>query len=196
MKRKHILLALIILVGLGMPGMALAKNKGKGQIRKIENLLRQVRKREDQLRRQFEKLSSDDQATVIQTSGSKFDDSDMDGVPDYLDSGRCNSDSDDDGIDDGEEYENGTKPDDDDSDDDGVSDGDDVEVKGLLTEVSSGSFTIGSTTFIVTDSTRFLDDRNNEVEFSDFSAGACVEAEGHRSGDSVIAKKLKEDDDC
>jgi hypothetical protein len=92
--------------------------------RQVTEIEKQINKLQKKLNKLFEKLSVAQQAALLDTRSNSLD-SDSDGVPDLYDSGRCDSDSDDDGLDDGDEYDRGSDPDNDDSDGDGVEDGDD-----------------------------------------------------------------------
>jgi hypothetical protein len=175
-------------------GSAFAAPSSKSVISQERNVLRQQRK----LQRSFNRLDAARKAAVVAARSGRSDDSDLDGVPDNLEdsSGRCNSDSDGDGLDDGEEYESGNDPYDDDSDDDGHSDGNEFEVHGLIASKATDSLVVSGQTYLVLESTEMLDDDNNPVSYSYFEVGDCVEVEGHRVGEEYRLEKIKEDDDC
>jgi hypothetical protein len=185
--------ALIILAGHSIEAQA---SPGKQKVIKLE---RKISKLQSRLQRLFNKLPVVTRAQVVAARSGKSDDADSDGVPDNLEgnSGRCDSDSDDDGVDDGEEYENGSDPDDDDSDDDGHSDGDEVERTGVIESISDTAVVIGSVSFIFDVETTFQGDDDQPLTRTDFSVGDCAEAEGHKAdNDTVIADSVKMDDDC
>ena len=188
----RILLACVLIFMVA--GTAVAAPSSKSVISQERNVLRQQRK----LQRSFSRLDAARKAAVIAARSGRSDDSDLDGVPDNLEDslGRCDADSDDDGLDDGDEYENGSDPDDDDSDDDGHSDGNEFEVHGLIASKASDSLVVSGQTYLVLESTEMLDDDNNPVSYSFFEVGDCVEVEGHRVGDENRLEKIKEDDDC
>lgn len=164
------------------------------------------------LRKDFVKLPLATRRAVI-AALSTLQDSDTDGVPDLLEprSGNvCDRDSDDDGLDDGDEYSNGSNPlkrdsdgdgvadgEDDDSNGDGQSDSSEVEFKGIL-QAGSDPFsgTVGTITFRVDGDTLFRKGSViNGLNLADF-IGLCVEVEGERRGATITADKVKEDDDC
>ena len=121
-------------------------------------------------------------------------DSDGDGVPDIIEesrpgSNKCDADSDDDGIDDDEDYKEG----DSDSDDDGIIDGNEFEREGTVVSFSDPSLVIGGTTYVLTESTVF---RYKLGDFSraDLTSGLCVEVEGYVNDEdpaSNIVQKIK-----
>lgn len=178
--------------------------------RSVRNEARSLESDIAKLLRDFKRLSPANRTKVL-TTLSKLSDTDSDGVPDVLEltpRSRCDSDSDDDGLDDGDEYRNRTKPDDRDSDDDGIEDGDDsssggtpgsveIEVKGRLVAKSSTEITVGTTVFVIGESTQYRQGAvTSGLTIDDFEVNACVEAEGIRSGGVNTAKKVKSDDDC
>ena len=91
--------------------------------------------------RDFDGLSNCRERRIVGTS-PRDDDSDDDGVEDgeEIENGTdpMDSDSDDDGLDDGEEAELGTDPEDPDSDDDGLDDGDDPDPTNELDDEIEG----------------------------------------------------------
>jgi hypothetical protein len=142
---------------------------------------------ERRLTRNFAKLSFSDKAKVISRFEDKSEDSDSDGVPDFLESStkRCDSDSDDDGISDGDEYKDGTDP-----------DSDEIEVKGILTATTANSLTVTGITFRVDSKTIFVGEEDEKLSFSNFSVGECIEVEGEKRNGSYIAEEVYKEDDC
>jgi len=191
-----------------LPEAALAKPTVKG----VRDEARDINKQILELIKDFKKLSPANRTKAI-AALSKLSDADGDNVPDLLEltgKSRCDSDSDNDGLDDGDEYRNGTKPNDRDSDDDGVDDGDDddgdgdgssdsaeIEVKGRLVAKSPSQITVGTTVFALTGSTTFRQGSvRTGLTIDDFAVDSCVEVEGVRSGTANTATKVKSDDDC
>ena len=181
--------------------------------RSVQNKVRQLESESKLLVRQFKKLSKSNQASVVAALArlKSTSDSDQDGVSDFLEltpGMRCRGDSDNDGLDDGDEYENLTNPRDRDSDDDGLDDGEDdggggssdsieVEVKGRLVAKSSSEITVGTTTFVINGSTQYRQGSvRSGLDIDDFDIGDCVEAEGDRSNGVNTASKVSSDDDC
>jgi len=206
---RSCLAAFLVLSVIGaLPEAALAKPTVKG----VRDEARDINKQILELIKDFKKLSPANRKKAI-AALSKLSDADGDNVPDLLEltgKSRCDSDSDNDGLDDGDEYRNGTKPNDRDSDDDGVDDGDDddgdgdgssdsaeIEVKGRLVAKSSSQITVGTTVFALTGSTTFRQGSvRTGLTIDDFAVDSCVEVEGVRSGTENTATKVKSDDDC
>lgn len=197
---KHCLSLLYILVAIVVLQPIHVYASPKGKVNSLSKRYRNLDRKAERLAAQFNKLSSSDQSSLLSKLSGKYDDADNDDLPDFLDSGsgRCDSDVDDDGILDG-----------DDRDDDNSSPspspsgsaspsptGSQVEIHALIQNISASSITLNNTTFALNNSTEYLDDNNNTITRSAFSAGECVEVEGSSSGGNLIASKVKKDNDC
>ena len=130
---------------------------------------RLVEKSQDRLATIVAQLSAKDRARLkALLSRASEDDSDNDGVGDLYEvvrgSGVCDSDSDDDGISDGEDSDEK----DPDSDDDGHLDGTEVQLKGEVVSYAAPNLVIGWTTFIVNGSTTF-----EGISEGALTAGVC-----------------------
>ncbi|MFM1847600.1 MAG: hypothetical protein RL417_1074 [Pseudomonadota bacterium] len=173
----------------------------------VSNEAKAIDRSMKKLVRKLNKLSLKSRAQVM-AALSKLADADSDGVPDVLETSgaRCDSDFDDDGLNDGDEYKNRTNPNDRDSDDDGVADGDDdsgrsgafeIEVKGLLRAKSSSQITVGTTTFVINGSTKYRrGGQRSGLSIEDFELQECLEVEGERRGAENTAFEVKTDNDC
>lgn len=150
-----------------------------------------VSKDEKDLARKISRLSATERAKL--KAAIKGLDSDGDGVSDIVERGlgssRCDADTDDDGLPDGEDS-NEENPD---SDGDGHNDGSEVGAKGNVTSFADPTLVVDGKTFTVTDSTTF---RGSGFDKSDLTAGLCIEVEGHVEGAGNIADKIKRDDGC
>ena len=82
--------------------------------------------------------------------------------------------------------------DEDGNDDNGAAE---VNVRGLIDEITGNTITVAGQLFQVTDSTLWLDNDNNEISPNNFNVGDFVEAEGHTQGNMTIAKKIKQEDE-
>jgi hypothetical protein len=151
------------------------------------------------LKQKYRSLTLADKAAVLnflsKRSGALVD-SDTDGLPDIIDgdvngSGRCDSDSDDDGVLDGDEIENETSPSNGDSDGDGNSDATERSAKGTISAFADPSLTVDSLTFVLSDTTAF-----EKVTRATLAVGTCVEVEGHFDGTNNVADKVSGDDSC
>ena len=106
------------------------------------------------------------------------------------------ADPDNDGLDSETEEALGSNSCDSDSDDDGQNDGDDdyeddddgVYAEGTIASIASRVVTVGTTAFIINDSTVF---RGRGFSEDDLVSGMCVEIEGYASGADNIAQKIK-----
>lgn len=124
---------------------------------------------------------------IASSSSSGLLDSDSDGIPDIfeqvLKSNSCQTDSDDDGISDGDEGKSGSKPDD--------STSGEVELTGLITALTSSTVTVNGNTFTASESTQYL---KGATSLSSFQVGDLVELKGKiRSGVLELIKIKKED---
>lgn len=197
-----LILALALSVSLS-PASAAPKPK---QVTQIEKQIAKLQKRLDKL---FAQLTEAQKQQVIASRRSSNKDSDQDGVPDLYDGERCDSDSDDDGLSDGDEYENGTDPDDSDSDDDGLDDNEDdsnddgedsreVELKGRIVGITEANVKVGERYFRLNNLTKYLNKEGQPTNKSQFTTSTCVELEAHEElgQELALVKKLKLEDDC
>lgn len=177
-----------------MPAEAASKKvKPKVVVAQAKNLSKSVVK----LQRLFSRLSAADKLKVIDLIQSKgtLADSDADGVSDVFEddfgSGVCDSDSDDDGLEDGDEVEDGRDPMD---DDDGREDGLRAHAEGLVSSVDGLRFVIDGVTFLLNDASEFGDGLAAE----DLVVGACVEVRAHRlvADGEALVDQVKAEDDC
>ncbi len=124
---------------------------------------KEIRKRIVKLRKLFNNASV--RSAVIAAGVGKSDDSDSDGVPDFMEdslgSSSCDTDSDDDGIDDG-----------DDSNPDDSGEGE-LGVTGAITAITSTTVTVGSYTCTVADTS----DLGGKSVLTDYLVGDVVELE-------------------
>ena len=165
----------------------------------FKKMTRLQKKEAKALKKALRKLSEAELKKLKRSVRGK--DSDGDGVPDIIEdsrpgSNKCDADSDDDGIDDDEDYKEG----DSDSDDDGIIDGNEFEREGRVASFSDPVLVIGGTTYQLTDSTIF------RYKFGDFgrgdiTAGLCVEVEGYINDEdpssNIVQKvKRKKDSSC
>lgn len=148
----------------------------------------QARRSEKQLKDLQGHLSklTPDQINQLIEKLQAFNDADNDGVPDVLEpiAGRCDSDIDDDGVIDGDEYKNGTSP------------GGEAEVKGVIQTISVSNIVVNDTIFAIDSSTLFLSRKKVSLPPAEFAAGDCVEVEGISKSSVLTAVKIKEDNDC
>ncbi len=198
--------ALILTIALSISiGQASAAPKPK-QVTQIEKQIAKLQKRLDKL---FAQLSYAQQQQVIAGRRSSNNDSDQDGVPDLYDGERCDSDSDDDGLSDGDEYENGSDPDDSDSDDDGIDDDEDdsnddgedsveIELKGRIIGITEANVKVSDRYFRLNNLTKYLNKAGQPTSKSEFTTSSCVELEAIEEPGQELAlvKKLKLEDDC
>lgn len=154
--------------------------------RSVSRQERNISRQQTRLLRRFERLNAQRQAQVVENRQGKSIDSDADGLPDNLETtdGRCDSDIDDDGILDGDEFTGTPGP------------GTDFEVHEFISEKGDNTLTAGGLTYEILSNTEFLDADNNPVTFDFFNVGDCVEIEGRLSGTDRLAEKVKSDDDC
>ncbi len=163
-------------------------------VRKITD----ARSKLSEAKRKYDRLSVINKARVLQGTANLGGDPDGDRVGSFAElafgTNVCDADSDDDGISDRDEASLGTnprRPDD--------NPRNETEVTATLTAKTSTTFTIGSTAFTLTPTTRFIDDDNNPISVDDFAVSDCVEGEGITVGGVLRAKKIKDkrgSDDC
>ncbi|MCI5065716.1 DUF5666 domain-containing protein [bacterium] len=199
MKKIVCLLIVVLAVALLQVPTVLAAPAGK--VKSLAKRYRNLDRKTNRLVTRFNRLSSAQQARLLSRLAEKYDDADNDDLPDFLDTGagRCDSDVDDDGILDGEDRDDDSG--DDDSDDSSPTptptpSGNEIEIHAVIQSIGESSITLNNTTFVLNNSTEYLDDDNNEISRTDFSVGECVEVEGFSSGGNLVAEKVKEDDDC
>ncbi len=81
-------------------------------------------------------------------------------------------------------------------DESGEDDGLEIEIKGAIEEIGDGTITVGGKVFVITETTKFLDDNGNPIPFESLQVGTFIEAEGVEQADgTVIAKKFKIEDE-
>jgi len=150
---------------------------------------RKVQRDQRELVRRLNALTPAERNTVK----SAFDgtDADCDGVPNFLEdaagSDACNVDTDNDGVQDNEDGYEGNP----DGDGDGNPDGSEVEQKGAVSSVGSGSFVLGGVTFLITNQTVFKGLTSEQL-----ASGTCVEVKGHVDGSSTFADEVKRERRC
>jgi len=141
---------------------------------------RNLRKSEVRLAKSIAALSAADRERLKTALRALGVDSDSDGVSDIFEkargSGLCDSDTDDDGIDD--------RDDDYEKDEDRTGE---VESKGSVTSFEDPTLIVGGKTFTITSSTRF---RRGVSSKEDLAVGVCVKVEGYAqtSGGNVATK--------
>lgn len=200
--------ALAIILATVQPAAAAPRGKGKGEVRALKSALKKLKRSERQFGKRWRRASLETKKQLIQqllNSGSE--DGDNDGLPDEIDNSnvqgteQCRADSDGDGLDDGAEFEDGLDPSDDDTDNDGTPDSrDNKEAKGtatynppFLTIKDSKDGQESVFTLVFEPDPQPTQFENVSPESLD---GACVEVEGFRNGDTLIAARVKIEDDC
>jgi hypothetical protein len=178
--------------------------------REAENL----KKAERKLAKRIARLSEADRMRIK----SKFSgtDSDQDGVADIIEgalgSNRCDSDSDDDGFNDSEDYREDEPGTDDDMPDDSPDNGDDsnsggnpppkapnppapveFEAKGTIASFTDPVLVVKGTSYTIGSGTQFV---GTGFDREDLTAGTCVEVKGLRDGDQRLVTRIKRDNDC
>lgn len=186
------------LTSLAFAGFTDLAYAGRREVNNVVELDKSAANAVKKARSAFRKLSAGDKNRAIAKRAGRSLDSDDDGASDYLEpaGNLCDDDSDDDGQRDGQEYENEHSPNDDDSDGDGNSDGTERNVKGLISSLDQSQILVGNSAFAIDGGTVFLLRHNEPGAIGDFSTGDCVEVEGHGTGGSYTADKIKEDNDC
>lgn len=146
-----------------------------------------LRKAELKLAKAIAGLSATDREKLKNALSSLGVDSDSDGVSDIFERARgsnvCDSDSDDDGIND---------------DDDGYENDDnkqgEVEARGAITSFEDPSLVVAGKTFTVTGATTF---RRGVGSKDDLQPGTCIKVEGYVDASNVnIAKKVEGSTRC
>jgi len=197
--KKQLVIALFIFTLAAAVAENSAAQSGGNKLRQASQTLKSFTRFQRKLQQRLSGLSAAQFAELLSRQ-QNLDDTDGDGLPDALEAESddvCSSDSDNDGVLDGQEVSDGTDPNDDDSDDDGIGDGSEREVKGVITELTAAVIVVGGQTFTLTSSTRYIGRSDEALQASDFAAGECVEVEGHALGDgSFTANKVKKEDDC
>ncbi len=116
-------------------------------------------------------------------------DSDKDGIPDIVEgaigSGRCDVDSDDDGVSDDSDEQEKTPG--------SVGGATSFELKGLVQSFADPVVTIGGVSYTLASNASF---GNKGFSKSDILPGVCVEVEGFKSDEVSTVTKIKGDDDC
>jgi len=148
---------------------------------------RNLRKSEVRLAKSIASLSTADREKLKAALASLGVDTDKDGVSDIFEKARgsnlCDTDSDDDGVDDR---------------DDGYEDNDDrlgeVEAKGTVTSFADPTLVVGGKTFSITATTVF---RRGVSSKADLVAGACIKVEGYTDASNInVATKVEKYDRC
>ena len=190
---KRVLVVFLLALGMS-PLLAVQDSQAQTSTRykNAKSLIKKIKRAQRKLARVVANLNSAQVKSLNTEFSDDTDDSDADGIPDIIEdasgSDDCDADSDDDGLDDGDEVENETDP------DDGA---DGLEIHALIDSLDAGSVTVGGETFAVVSSSEFLDEENDPIAYPDaFSMGDCVEAEGYYVGSVLTLDKLKKDDDC
>jgi hypothetical protein len=146
-----------------------------------------LRKSEVKLAKSIASLSATDREKLKAALASLGVDTDKDGVSDIFEKARgsniCDTDSDDDGVDDR---------------DDGYEDNDgrlgEVESKGSVTSFTDPTLVVGGKTFTVTATTAF---RRGVSSKADLVTGACIKVEGYTDASNInIATKVEKYDRC
>lgn len=146
-----------------------------------------LRKSEVKLAKSIASLSATDREKLKAALASLGVDTDKDGVSDIFEKARgsniCDTDSDDDGVDDR---------------DDGYEDNDgrlgEVESKGSVTSFTDPTLVVGGKTFTVTATTAF---RRGVSSKADLVTGACIKVEGYTDASNInIATKIEKYDRC
>ena len=158
-----------------------------------------VKRDERQLARRVHSLSAEERRRLKISFRGR--DSDRDGISDIVEGGlgsnRCDTDSDDDGIDDSKDRDERRWT------DDGGRPGDDncqmgncpeIAARGRITSFIDPRLTVSGKTFIITANTVF---RDFGLSKEGLIVGQCIEIEGHASGAGIIADKVHlEDSGC
>lgn len=146
-----------------------------------------LRRSEVRLAKSIASLSTADREKLKIALASLGLDTDKDGVSDLFEKARgsniCDSDSDDDGVDDK---------------DDGYEDDNnrlgEVEAKGTVTSFNDPALVVGGKTFTVTATTSF---RRGVSSKADLVTGACIKVEGYSDTSNInIATKVEKYDRC
>ena len=207
-----ILLGGLLVSAFGFSNVAQAKPT----LREINQLERQIYKFQKKLDRLFAGLTEDQKRQFIESRNARLNDSDEDGVPDLYDPGLCNTDSDDDGLDDGDEYDNGTDPENsdtdgdgiddneddtndniDDGDDNGDEDGEEVKTHGRIVGRLENKMKVNELYFVLTSETEILNLEEHPTGPSALVVGTCIYVKGHPGeGNLNVAERVKIDNHC
>ena len=158
-----------------------------------------VKRDEAELTRRVQALSIEDRTKLKNNFRGR--DSDRDGISDIIEGGlgsnRCDSDSDDDGIDDASDRNERRRTDEDSRSGDDTSRGDsalEIGARGRITSLNDSTLTVGGRTFILTATTVF---RDSGLSKDDLLVGQCIEIEGRTNGSQIVAEKVHiEDSGC
>lgn len=197
-------LCVIMLVGVlcipeGDATAAPKGSKGKGKVVKVERLQRNVARMQRKLRSSFLKLTEDQKEEFFEDADDSFVDSDDDGLFDDFedDSYRCDPDADDDGLTDGEEYEDGKDPFDGDSDDDGTPDGEELEGFGQVISATPGFLELDSDDYVLTPETILINFLGKAITLAELKEGVCVEVEYHFGpAQELVADLVRREPSC
>ena len=144
---------------------------------KVDSIVTELNKintSEKKLKRLSRSLSSTQRQLVVNKAGTRFTDSDADGVPDEIENNIDHT-----NVCNGSEHQGG----------------EDSNSKGLIASVASPNFTVGSVVWVTDSNTIF-----KKGTVADLIVGACVEVEGHviaNSSDQAAVKvAFKKASDC
>jgi hypothetical protein len=174
-------------------GVANADSKSKVNLN--TKRIKQIDKLSEKLAKSLNKLSPEELKLVLKkVSKLNLEDADDDGFPDLMEEDEesvCDPDSDDDGIEDGDEVEDGMDPKEPDSDDDGYLDPEEVEKEGEIEVLDASNIQVLGVSFVINANTVFLSKKKGLLSIADFAVGQCVEVEGHKEGEINIADKVR-----
>ena len=174
----------VLLVGLVSQSAfaAPATNPSKEAVATAKRIAKEIKK----LRRLMVKTGVRQRMAAYSASQTDFDDSDGDGMLDFIEdaegSNSCSADSDNDGIEDGDESESGSDPED-------GSNGE-VELKGNITAITATTVEVGGYVFTVSATTEF----EGGTSLASFSVGNYVEVEGKIVSGVMTLKHIKLED--
>lgn len=203
-RSKVIVFSLGLLVLLSPHLSLMSEADASPRVSKAERAIKRIARLEKRLQRLGERLRPQQRSSLLSRVQFSARDSDQDGLPDYLDDARCNSNYDDDDSSDRSDWVNDGNIDDDrDSQDDDESSRFDDDsstegqsVYGNLVQLTSNSVQVDSLICRVTSNTQFLDEDGNVIGSSAFQIGECVELECDFRQGEWRAEALEEEDDC
>ena len=163
-----------------------AASNDSSEIEKAKSTLKVLKTKLKEFRRSMKNSKVRAALSSSESSLRGLDDSDSDGLPDLyehaLDSNSCDSDSDDDGINDHDEGSAGSKPNNPDSGE--------IEIKALITDITSTTVTVDGHIFTVYSGTDFRDGSS----LASYSIGDLVEVKGELLNGVLTLIKIHKDD--